>query len=60
MTEERPRAEQEMSARATDRDAAAQARHVAKVLRDRADFVLAEELPEPIARLLKKLKEVGP
>jgi hypothetical protein len=48
-----------MSARATDGDAAAQARHIAEVLRDRTDVVLAEELPEPIARLLTKLKEVG-
>ena len=43
----------------TDKDAAASARHVAKVLRDRIDIVIDEELPEPIVQLLARLRNVA-
>jgi hypothetical protein len=53
---EKPRRAEERYA-SQRKDAAEPARHVGKGLRQRMDCVLAEQLPEHIARLLAKLKD---
>jgi hypothetical protein len=57
MGEDRPEAEQDMSARER-KDVAFAVRHVGRILREQTDAMLGEQLPELMERLLDKLGEI--
>jgi hypothetical protein len=57
MEEKSPKSEAEMKA-PTTKEAAESARHIATELRERTKSMVAEELPDEIARVLTRLKEV--
>ena len=57
MEEKSPKSEAEMKA-PTTKEAAESARHIATELRERTKLMVAEELPDEIARVLTRLKEV--
>ncbi len=58
MTEERPRAEH-ASGPVTDEDVAVSAQQVGKLLKQRTDAILAEDLPEEISEVLARLRETN-
>ena len=58
MSEERPETEPDMSAPLLGKDVAAAARLVGRLLREQTDAILREPLPEPMERLLDKLREI--
>ena len=59
MTEERPKAEHGMHWLVTEEDATVSPLYVAEGLKERTEHILAEELPQQMAHLLARLKEIA-